>query len=216
MNGPPRTRSGNPDHGLIAKRAFDLVVSAAGLVAALPLMAAVAVAIRAGSEGPVIFRQERVGRHGTTFRIHKFRTLRAGSAGPLLSPAGDDRVTRVGAVLRRTKLDEIPQLFDVFTGRMSIVGPRPEVPRYVAMWPQDARDAILSVRPGITDRASIALRHEAEELAQVEHPEVYYVGTLLPRKVAMYASYVRSRTFLGDLRIIAETARAVLPGPTRR
>lgn len=195
---------------LSVKRAFDLVAAGVGLVVALPLMAVVAIAIRADTRGPVIFRQERVGRDAVTFRIHKFRSLRVDLPGGMISPTGDPRVTRVGAWLRRTKVDELPQLFDVLIGRMSIVGPRPEVPQYVALWPREARATILSVRPGITDRASVASRHEAEELAQVADPEVHYVSTLLPRKVAMYVSYVQSRTFFGDLQIIIATAAAVL------
>src|SRR5690606_24364516 len=108
------------------------------------------------SPGPVLFRQERVGLHGRPFRIHKFRTITAcGAQGPLVTAAGDARITRVGRVLRRHKLDELPQLIDVLKGDMSLVGPRPEVPRYMALYPQQARRAILSVRPGITDPASI-------------------------------------------------------------
>ncbi|GAA2096363.1 O-antigen biosynthesis protein WlbG [Microlunatus panaciterrae] len=192
------------------KRVFDVAVSGVGLVLASPVLAGVAVAVRLDSRGPAFFRQERVGRNGELFRIHKFRSLRTDMPGALISPTHDPRITRVGAVLRRTKLDELPQLLDVLAGHMSLVGPRPEVPRYVELWPAAERELILSVRPGITDPASVALRNEAEELAGAEDPEQHYVSVLLPRKVAMYADYVRSRNFLGDLGIIASTLRTVL------
>lgn len=193
-----------------AKRAFDLATAAALLVLTSPLLVTIALAVRVDSKGPAIFRQERVGRHGTTFRIHKFRSLRVDSPGALVSPTNDPRVTRVGAILRRTKLDELPQLLDVLGGHMSLVGPRPEVPRFVGLWSDADRSLILSVRPGITDPASIALRHEADELAAVDDPESYYVSTLLPRKTAMYADYVRTRSFGGDLRLIGRTLQALV------
>ena len=148
--------------------------------------------------------------HGKPFRIHKFRSMRASSGGPEVTTAGDARVTRVGAWLRKSKLDELPQLFDVLMGRMSLVGPRPEVARYVALWPQAERELILSVRPGITDPASIAFRNESELLAQADDPERYYREVLLPQKVAMYAEYVRTRSLLGDLRVLIATAWAVV------
>lgn len=193
----------------MTKRMFDVAVSAVALVVLSPVLLICAVAVRLDSRGPALFRQERVGLGGTTFRIHKFRSLRVGPAGALISPSGDPRVTRVGAFLRRTKLDELPQLFDVLVGHMSLVGPRPEVPRYAALWPQEYREAILSVRPGITDPASVAFRHESDELAGADDPEDYYVTVLLPEKARMYADYVRTRTFLRDLVILARTGRAV-------
>lgn len=193
----------------MTKRLFDVAVSAIALVVLSPVLLICAVAVRLDSRGPALFRQERVGLGGTTFRIHKFRSLRLGPAGALISPSGDPRVTRVGAFLRRTKLDELPQLFDVLVGHMSLVGPRPEVPRYAALWPQEYRETILSVRPGITDPASVAFRHESDELAGADDPEDYYVTVLLPEKARMYADYVRTRTFLRDLMILARTGRAV-------
>ncbi|HEX8509238.1 MAG TPA: sugar transferase [Propionibacteriaceae bacterium] len=192
------------------KRVFDLVVSGVGLVVLSPLLAAVGLAVRLDSCGPAIFRQQRVGLRGEHFRIHKFRSLRAGGRGALISPHGDPRVTRIGAVLRRTKLDELPQLVDVWTGHMSLVGPRPEVPCYVALWPEAERAIILSVRPGITDPASIELRNEAEELRSAADPEEHYVHSLLPRKVELYVAYVHGRTFLGDLGILARTLLTVI------
>lgn len=192
------------------KRLIDVVASAVGLAILSPVLIVVAVAVRLDSDGPVLFRQERVGRHGVTFRIHKFRSLRTGSGGPLISVSHDSRITRVGGVLRRTKLDELPQLYDVLLGHMSLVGPRPEVPAYVALWPDGDRATILSVRPGITDPATIVLRNEADELGAVSDPEVYYIASLLPRKTRMYVEYVRTQSLLGDLRILLRTVQVVL------
>ncbi|MDR6864147.1 sugar transferase [Phycicoccus sp. 3266] len=194
------------------KRAFDVAVAGLVLLLLWPVMVLLAVLIRATSPGPAFFRQERVGLHGELFRIHKFRTLRTGPAGTMISPTGDPRITRVGAVLRRTKLDELPQLLDVLAGTMSLVGPRPEVPAYAALWPAEYRDVILSVRPGITDPASVAFRDEPERLAAVADPEAYYVSVLLPEKARMYAEYVRGQSFLGDLVVLGRTARAVAVG----
>lgn len=195
-----------------AKRAFDLVVAGSGLVLSAPVLAVIAVAVAVESPGGVLFRQERVGLGGRTFRIHKFRTMRAVHSGSLVSATGDARVTRVGRLLRASKLDELPQLIDVVAGDMSLVGPRPEVPVYVAQWPAELRPLILSVRPGITDPGSIVFRHEADELAAAEDPERHYVESILPRKAQLYAAYVRERTFVGDLRILVETVRAVVSG----
>lgn len=189
---------------------FDFGVSGVGLVLTSPLLAVLALVVRVDSAGPAIFRQERVGLDGRPFRIHKFRSMTVMHDGGLVSASGDARVTRVGHFLRRSKLDELPQLIDVFTGRMSLVGPRPEVPRYVALWPAGARRQILSVRPGMTDPASIALRNEADELAAVSDQEQHYVDVLLPRKTAMYLDYVNTRGFTSDLKILARTLIAVL------
>ena len=198
------------DRVLDAKRGFDLVVSGLMLLVTWPLLMAVALAIRIDSRGPALFRQERVGLRGETFRIHKFRSMKVDHGGGLVSASGDSRVTRVGRFLRKNKLDELPQILDVFVGHMSLVGPRPEVPKYVDMWPADRRHVILSVRPGITDPASIALRNEADELAAAEDPERHYIESLLPRKTAMYVDYVNSRSFAGDLAVIARTLATVI------
>ncbi|HMT33945.1 MAG TPA: sugar transferase [Dermatophilaceae bacterium] len=192
------------------KRAFDIVVSGSLLLVLSPVIAVVAAAIAAERTGPVFFTQDRIGLHGKPFRIHKFRSMRASSGGPEVTTAGDARVTRVGALLRKSKLDEIPQLFDVLMGTMSLVGPRPEVARYVELWPEAERELILSVRPGITDPASIAFRNESELLAEAADPELYYREVLLPAKVEMYAEYVRTRSLLGDLRVLISTAWAVV------
>ncbi|MEO8094456.1 MAG: sugar transferase [Pseudolysinimonas sp.] len=191
------------------KRVLDLTLSGLLLAVTSPLLAASAMAIKLDSTGPVLFRQERVGLGGLTFRIHKFRSMSVQHDGRLVSSTGDTRVTRVGRLLRRTKLDELPQLIDVLQGHMSLVGPRPEVPTYVHQWSAERREVILSVRPGITDPASVELRHEADELAGVSDPEAYYVEVLLPRKTAVYVDYVMNRSLLGDVAILLRTVRAL-------
>lgn len=191
------------------KRVLDVLVASAGLVLMSPLLLGTAVAVRLESRGPAIFRQERIGLNGETFTILKFRTMRTGAQGAQVTTGTDPRITRVGQWLRSTKLDELPQLLNVLRGEMSLVGPRPEVPRYVAQWPETLRPVVLSVRPGITDPASIEFRREAEELAGVIDPERHYVEVILPRKVELYAEYVRTRSFRGDLKILGSTLRAV-------
>ena len=196
----------------MTKRLFDLLLSGLGLlVLALPL-GLVALAIKLDSPGPVFYRQVRVGRFGREFRIHKFRTMAHNPAdrGPQLTVGLDARITRVGAFLRRTKLDELAQLFDVLEGTMSLVGPRPEVPRYVALYPAALRKKVLSVRPGITDFASIEYRDEGTLLAQSSDPERTYREVILPAKLALQARYV-DRAGLGtDLRLIGRTVWAII------
>ena len=189
------------------KRGFDLLTAAAGLVVLSPLLLAIAAWIKLDSPGPVFFRQQRVGRHGVLFRIHKFRTMSiaAPQRGPQLTVGADPRITGAGHFLRRTKLDELAQLFDVLAGSMSLVGPRPEVPRYVAMYPAALRDKILSVRPGITDLASIEYRDEAALLARASDPERTYVEEVMPAKLALAARYVDDMSLLNDLRLIGAT-----------
>ena len=194
---------------MIAKRVFDLVSSVIGLVVLSPVLVVVSLLVWLGDRGPVFFRQERVSRGGRIFRIHKFRTMRVANTGSQVTSADYDRITPLGKVLRKTKLDELPQLIDVALGDMSLVGPRPEVPRYVAMWGDEARAEILSVRPGITDPAAIAYRNEQDELAAAEDPEAHYTQVILPRKVAMYRDYVRNRSFTGDIKVILGTLAAV-------
>ena len=194
---------------MIAKRVFDLVSSVIGLVVLAPILVLVSLFVWLGDRGPVFFRQERVGRGGRLFRIHKFRTMRVANSGSQVTSADDNRITPLGKVLRKTKLDELPQLIDVALGNMSLVGPRPEVPRYVELWGEEARAEILSVRPGITDPAAIAYRNEQDELAAAEDPEAHYTQVILPRKVAMYRDYVRNRSFTGDIKVILGTLAAV-------
>jgi lipopolysaccharide/colanic/teichoic acid biosynthesis glycosyltransferase len=194
------------------KRLFDLVAASASLLALSPLMAVIAVLVRHDSPGGALFRQTRVGRHGRPFTIYKFRTMRIDAAGLLITTTSDDRVTKSGRWLRATKLDELPQLWNVARGDMSIVGPRPEVPEYVKQWPTDIRELVLSVRPGITDPASIEFRNESELLARASDAHAEYVSVILPRKLELYESYVRHRTFRGDIIIVLKTIGRILHG----
>ena len=195
----------------MAKRLFDALAAAIGLLLLAPVLLAVAIAVRLDSPGPVFFRQERVGRGGRTFRIHKFRTMHvdAPSRGPAITVGVDPRITRVGHFLRGHRLDELPQLIDVLWGDMSLVGPRPEVPRYVEHYPAEMRAKVLSVRPGITDPASLEHLDEATLLASASDPEREYVQVILPRKLALQADYAARATLASDLKVIARTLRAV-------
>ncbi|CAD5376993.1 Sugar transferase [Pseudomonas sp. OF001] len=194
------------------KRFFDLSTSAIAIALIWPILLLISIWIKLDSSGPVFFRQERVGRHGRTFRIFKFRTMTvdAEKKGLQLTVGGDNRVTRAGKFLRKTKLDELPQLFDVLIGNMSIVGPRPEVPKYIDQYPASIRKQVLSVRPGITDRASIEFRNENEILSNSADPEKSYINEILPIKQKYYIEYVNKNSFLGDLKIIWETAFAII------
>jgi lipopolysaccharide/colanic/teichoic acid biosynthesis glycosyltransferase len=197
----------------MGKRAMDLVCAVAGLVLFAPLMLAIALAIRLDSPGPVFFRQERVGRAGRLFRIHKFRTMQARPADGLqLTVGADARITRVGRWLRARRFDEIPQLIDVLVGDMSIVGPRPEVPRYVALYPEADRAKVLSVRPGITDPAALAFRDEAELLAGAADPEREYVQVIMPRKLQHAIAYAERASLWTDLQLIARTLKVLATG----
>ena len=193
------------------KRLFDIAAAVVGLLLLSPLLLAVAVVIKLDSPGPVFFRQVRVGRYGRHFRIFKFRTMstqqHAGAA--QLTVAGDVRITRSGHWLRRYKLDELPQLIDVLRGTMSLVGPRPEVPRYVAEYPAAWRDRVLSVRPGITDFASVHYRDENSLLAQAADPEREYIEVILPSKLRYALHYVDNLTMTDDLKVLGLTLRTV-------
>lgn len=196
----------------VAKRIFDLLVAALALVLLLPLMLALALWIRFDSPGPVFFRQQRVGRHGVPFDIHKFRTMRdqAQSQGLPLTVGEDPRITRAGRWLRRTRLDELPQFIDVLSGHMSLVGPRPEVPRYVALVAPALRERVLAVRPGITDPVSLAHIDEATLLSRAADPEREYVEVILPAKLKQAADYAEHATLATDLRVLWRTVRVLL------
>ena len=194
---------------MIAKRVLDLVVSCFAILLTAPLWAVFAMAILLEDGRPVFFRQVRIGRGGEAFRIHKFRTMKVNHGGPNVSALGDSRVTFIGKYLRASKLDELPQFLDVAKGDMSLVGPRPEVPEYVAKWTSAERAAILSVRPGITDPASLEFRNEAALLANVDDPTEYYERVLLPQKVRLYVKYVTGRTFVGDIALLIRTIGAI-------
>ena len=185
---------------------FDEVCAAAGLLLLTPVFAAIALLILCDDGTPVIFGQTRVGRKGRPFRIWKFRTMRAGSRGSSITAAGDHRVTRVGAFLRRCKLDELPQLFNVLRGDMSLVGPRPEVPEYVRI-EEPVWQAVLQVRPGVTDVASLVYRDEEKLLGTSADPNALYRETVLPSKLALNLGYLRSRSFGSDLHLILLTIR---------
>ena len=193
----------------MAKRAFDLLLAAAGLLLLAPLLLAVGLAIRLDSPGPALFRQERVGRGGRLFRIHKFRTMVADAParGPGLTVGADPRITRVGRVLRDKRLDELPQLIDVLKGDMSLVGPRPELPRYVVHYPAALRERVLAVRPGLTDPASLAFLNEAARLAAAADPEREYVEAILPAKLAVAADYADRASLATDLGVLLRTLR---------
>ncbi len=193
----------------MAKRVFDVLVAGFGLLLLAPLLLLIALVVKLDSPGPVFFRQERVGRAGRTFRIHKFRTMRDGAPGTPITIGDDPRITRAGRWLRASKFDELPQLIDVLVGDMSLVGPRPELPRYVALYPPALRDKVLSVRPGITDPASLAYRDESAQLARAADPEHEYVHVVLPRKLALAADYVERASLAGDLGVIWRTLCAV-------
>ena len=193
------------------KRLFDLALTIPGLFLLSPLFLLIAVWVRMDSPGPAIFRQVRVGRHGREFRIFKFRTMRADaeSPGPLVSRGDDPRITRCGRFLRKYKLDELPQLLNVLAGEMSLVGPRPEVPRYVAAF-RDAYREILSVKPGMTDYAAIEYRDENELLSGVADPERKYLEEILPAKIHLYRKYLENRSLATDISLICRTLWKVL------
>ena len=189
------------------KRLFDFIASFYGLILLSPIFVLAALWIKIDSRGPIFFRQERVGFQGVLFRIHKFRTmvLDAEKKGKQITVGADSRITTVGSFLRKYKLDEIPQLIDVLAGDMSLVGPRPEVPKYIDCYSDDEKHDVLSVKPGITDNASIEFRDENELLASSKDPEATYISEVLPKKIALYRQYVRERSFFGDVAIIFKT-----------
>ena len=196
---------------LAAKRAMDIVLSAAALCVLWPVLLLIALAIVVDDPGPVFYRQVRVGRGGKPFRIFKFRTMvvDADKKGLSITVGRDSRITRVGAFLRKTKLDELAQLLNVLCGQMSFVGPRPEVPRYVELYTPYQRQVLL-VRPGITDYASIAYRNENDLLAGAKDPERMYIETVMPDKIELNMKYLREISPLTDVRLILRTVLAVI------
>jgi lipopolysaccharide/colanic/teichoic acid biosynthesis glycosyltransferase len=198
------------------KRLLDVVAACAGLVVLSPILLLLAVAVKRDG-GPVFFRQLRVGRSGQTFRMWKFRTMvpNAESHGPKLTVANDSRITPVGRWLRRSRLDELPQLLNVVAGDMSLVGPRPEVPQYVAMYSAEERK-VLDLVPGITDPAAIQFRDEGELLARAADPERYYAERIMPEKIRINLTYAAKATRRSDLAIILRTIRTLLSDYGRR
>jgi len=194
----------------MGKRLFDLLLSALGLALLAPLLLGIALWIRIDSVGPALFRQQRVGRYGRLFRIHKFRTMQYRADGLPLTVGEDARITRAGQFLRRHRLDELPQLIDVLMGDMSLVGPRPEVPRYVAHYPAGLREQVLALRPGITDPASLAHLDEATLLASAPDPERAYIEQVLPAKLEAALAYGRTASLGSDLRLLWRTLLVLL------
>lgn len=188
------------------KRLFDILASGIGIIVLSPLLLIIALRIKTGSDGPVFFKQVRVGKDGKEFEILKFRTMvvNAEKLGRQITVGADNRITKVGGFLRKYKLDELPQLFNVFKGDMSLVGPRPEVPRYVAMYTEEQRK-VLSVKPGITDLASIRYRDENELLGKAENPDEFYINTIMPDKLALNMEYIKKSNVFYDIYIIIET-----------
>lgn len=207
----PIANKGASRGGAALKRVFDIAAASLGLVLFSPVLLACALAVRLSSPGPTLFKQERIGRYGKPFKILKFRTMCDPGSGFVreITVGRDPRITPIGERLRRWKLDEIPQLWNVVVGDMSLVGPRPEVPRYVVHYPPEMREAILSVRPGITDPCSIELRNESELLAAAEDPDEYYVGVLLPQKLRAGCDYIARRSFVSDVTTIIRTIFAL-------
>lgn len=193
------------------KRLFDIIASGLGLIVLSPLFAVLAVWIKADSRGPVFYRQTRVGRNNRDFRLYKFRSMRPDSdkLGLITVGGHDPRVTRSGYYIRKYKLDEFPQLINVFIGDMSLVGPRPEVRKYVDMYtPEQMR--VLSVRPGITSLASIRYRNENDILAAAEDPDRCYIEQVMPDKLAIDLEYVDRATLWNDIRLIFSTFREII------
>lgn len=193
------------------KRFFDIVASGCGLLVLLPLFLVIAIWIKLDSKGPVFYRQVRVGRHNKDFRIIKFRSLRVGAdKGSLVTIGGrDPRITRSGYFIRKYKLDELPQLINVFIGQMSIVGPRPEVRHYVDYWTKEQLH-VLDVRPGITDPASIKFRNENELMEKADNPENYYINVIMQEKIRLYLEYVGKVGFWYDIKLIFKTFKVIV------
>lgn len=194
----------------MAKRFFDLLLATLALLLLWPLLLLVAGVVKLDSPGPVLFRQTRVGRYGVPFQIHKFRSMQHGAAGLQITVGADPRITRSGAWLRRTRIDELPQLIDVLQGTMSLVGPRPEVPRYVAHYPPALRQRVLAVRPGITDPSSLLFLGEAATLAGAVDPEHAYIDTVLPAKLQHAADYADRATLASDVGVLWATLRRLI------
>ena len=201
------------------RRLLDVTVAGALLLVVAPLLAVLALLVRATSPGTALFRQTRIGRNGRPFVLLKLRTMRASTSGPAITYGADPRITPLGAWLRRTKLDELPQLWNVLRGDMSLVGPRPELPHYVARYTA-AQRAVLRARPGLTDPASLAWADEAATLGRFAEPDRAYVEEVVPSKIALSLAYLERRTVWSDLAVVMRTAahvaRSVMPTRLRQ
>ena len=193
------------------KRLFDIIASGCGLLVVSPILLVVAIWIKLDSRGPVFYRQVRVGYKNKDFQIFKFRSMRIGSdKGSLVTIGGrDPRITRSGYFIRKYKLDELPQLINVFVGDMSLVGARPEVRHYVDYWTPEHMH-VLDVRPGITDPASIKFRNENELMGQAENPEDYYINVIMQEKIKLYLEYVENASLMYDLKLIFKTFKVIV------
>jgi len=193
------------------KRILDITFSLIGLLLLSPLFIITAILIKIDSPGPLFFRQARVGKGFKEFKIYKFRTMYSNTKKNEITTtiSGDPRITRVGKFLRRTKIDELPQLVNVFLGNMSLVGPRPDVPKYVAMFKKDY-DIILTIRPGITDFSSIEFVNEEEILKKYKDPEEGYIKDILPREIELYKKYVREKSLFVDIKLIFLTLKKLI------
>ena len=193
------------------KRCFDLFFSISGLFLLLPIFLVIALVIKLFMPGPVIFSQKRVGRHSKEFVLFKFRTMivKAGTEGGSFDAGDASRVTPIGRLLRKTKLDELPQLLNVLKGDMSFVGPRPEIEKWTKYYPEKWQ-LVHTVKPGITDNASLRFRNEEELLSQADTPHVTYMEVILPQKLDLYLDYVENNSFFGDILIILNTLKAVI------
>ena len=193
------------------KRFFDIIASGCGLLVLSPIFLIMAIWIKWDSKGPVFYRQVRVGRHNKDFRILKFRSMRVGAdKGSLVTIGGrDPRITRSGYFIRKYKLDEFPQLINVFKGEMSLVGPRPELRHYVDYWTAEQMH-VLDVRPGITDPASIKFRNENELMEKAENPEDYYINVIMQEKIRLYLEYVENASFWYDIRLVFQTIKVII------
>ena len=196
---------------MMPKRLFDITLSLIGLTVMLPLFALVAILIKIDSSGPVFYKHRRVGKNFKPFGVYKFRTMvkDADKIGPQITSGGDPRITTIGRFLRKSKIDELPQLINVLKGDMSLVGPRPEVEGYVTLYKKDYQE-ILKVRPGITDISSVIYRDEESVLKEQPDPEEYYKNILLPKKIQLAKKYVKNQSLLLDLKIILATILKVI------
>ena len=190
----------------VIKRIFDIICSTLGLIFLSPLLILITILIKMGSDGPIFFKQIRVGENEKEFLILKFRTMvvDAEKLGKQITIGNDNRITKIGLFLRKYKLDELPQLINVFKGEMSLVGPRPEVPRYVRLYTEEQRK-VLNIKPGITDLASLRYRDENDLLGDKQDPEDFYINTVMPDKLALNLEYIEKRNIIFDIYIIIKT-----------
>ncbi|MGG7058002.1 sugar transferase [Clostridium tertium] len=190
----------------VVKRIFDFLLSLFGIIILSPIFIIVSIAIKLDSKGRILFLQKRVGRYGKEFNIYKFRTMvtDAEKLGKQITVGKDNRITKVGAFLRKFKIDELPQLFNVLKGDMSLVGPRPEVPKYVALYNKEQRK-VLDIRPGITDMASLRYKDENDILGKVDNPEEYYINVIMKDKLNLNLEYIEKSNVFFDIYLIIKT-----------